>query len=289
MSANALTDCIVWVAPSPQAQELFLRHAELRWGMLRSAGDRLAQVENLLEEVAFERLPERLAWLLLDLACGGRFITAISHNSLANMLGTYRETVSVILRGFKAAGLVELVPQDRVVRRRRLASGSRQPVKLPGAQDSLMKACPCRAVFWRCTMMAGTRCRSHCGAVGFRMTGHSRACTGLLRCAGKPGILSLTFQAQEKTMPSQTYLLDPDNPQRLEIAWGLGAGASVSLDGQNVGTVPGRRELLAGQTFRLPDGSVLKLRLIQRLTGSELHILRDGQPIPGPPRTHRLR
>ena len=83
-------------------------------------------------------------------------------------------------------------------------------------------------------------------------------------------------------MPSQTYLLDPDNPQRLEIAWGLGwRGASVSLDGQNVGTVPGRRELLAGQTFRLPDGSMLKLRLIQRLTGSELHILRDGQPIPG--------
>lgn len=108
MSANALTDCIVWMAPSPQAQELFLRYAALRWGMLRSAGERLAQVENRMEEVAFERLPERLAWLLLDLACGGRFVTATSHNSLADMLGTYRETVSAILRGFKAAGLVKL-------------------------------------------------------------------------------------------------------------------------------------------------------------------------------------
>ncbi len=61
-----------------------------------------------MEEVAFERLPERLAWLLLDLACGGRFVTATSHNSLADMLGTYRETVSAILRDFKATGLVKL-------------------------------------------------------------------------------------------------------------------------------------------------------------------------------------
>ncbi|MCB0228263.1 MAG: winged helix-turn-helix domain-containing protein, partial [Anaerolineae bacterium] len=31
-----------------------------------------------------------------------------SHQSLADMLGTYRETVSTILRGFKADGMVEL-------------------------------------------------------------------------------------------------------------------------------------------------------------------------------------
>ena len=31
-----------------------------------------------------------------------------SHQSLADMLGTYRETISAILRGFKGDGLVEL-------------------------------------------------------------------------------------------------------------------------------------------------------------------------------------
>ena len=101
-------DCIVWMAPSPKAQELFQRHAALRWGMLRSAGERLTQVENRLEEIAFERLPGRLAWLLLELACDGRLINGTYHQSLAHMLGTYRETVSVLLRGFKVAGQVKL-------------------------------------------------------------------------------------------------------------------------------------------------------------------------------------
>ena len=38
---------------------------------------------------------------------------------------------------------------------------------------------------------------------------------------------------------------------------------------------------MRGQEFKLPDGSVLKLRLTQSLLGSELRILRNGQPIPG--------
>ena len=61
-----------------------------------------------MEEVAFQRLRERLAWLLLDLSSGRRFVDAVSHQALADMLGTYRETISAILRDFKAVGLVEL-------------------------------------------------------------------------------------------------------------------------------------------------------------------------------------
>ncbi|HEX9114739.1 MAG TPA: helix-turn-helix domain-containing protein, partial [Anaerolineae bacterium] len=41
-------------------------------------------------------------------ANGGRFIRGTSHQALADMLGTYRETISAILRSFKDAGLVEL-------------------------------------------------------------------------------------------------------------------------------------------------------------------------------------
>jgi CRP-like cAMP-binding protein len=61
-----------------------------------------------MEEVAYKRLPERLAGLLLELANGGRQIRGTSHQSLADMLGTYRETISAILRSFKDDGLVEL-------------------------------------------------------------------------------------------------------------------------------------------------------------------------------------
>ena len=108
VKAVALTDCIVWMVPAPQAQELVLRYPVLSWGILQTVGERLAQVENRMEEVAYKRLPERLAGLLLELANGGHYIRGTSHQALADMLGTYRETISAILRGFKDAGLVEL-------------------------------------------------------------------------------------------------------------------------------------------------------------------------------------
>ena len=108
VKAVALTDCILWAVPQPQAQSLALRYPVLSWGLLQTVGQRLAQVENRMEEVAYKRLPERLAGLLLELANGSNAIRGTSHQALADMLGTYRETISAILRGFKDEGLVEL-------------------------------------------------------------------------------------------------------------------------------------------------------------------------------------
>ena len=83
-------------------------------------------------------------------------------------------------------------------------------------------------------------------------------------------------------MPSQTYILDPENPKRLEIiSSAFWRSTAIRLDGQEIGTVASKRELVQGQDLKLPDGSKLKVRLIQSLMGSELHILRDGKPIPG--------
>ena len=67
------------------------------------------QVENSLEDVAYKKLPERLASLLMELGDNDDGpIKGVSHQSLADRLGTYRETVSAILRDFKRQGLVEL-------------------------------------------------------------------------------------------------------------------------------------------------------------------------------------
>jgi hypothetical protein len=83
-------------------------------------------------------------------------------------------------------------------------------------------------------------------------------------------------------MPAQTYTLDPDNPKRLDIVYKtFWRGATVWLDGREIGTAPDKQALLRGQELKLPDGSMLKIRLTQSLLGSELHILRNGQPIPG--------
>ena len=108
MRATALTDCTLWVMSGPRARALVQSYPVLTWGMLLTVGERLSQVETRLEGLAYRRLPAQLAALLLDLSNGSRFVRGISHQGLAYMLGTYRETVSAALRQFKDAGLVSL-------------------------------------------------------------------------------------------------------------------------------------------------------------------------------------
>ena len=59
---------------------------------------------GLIEDVAFRKLDERLAALLL--AKGTSFRT--THQTLADELGSTREVISRILEGFEAKGFVRL-------------------------------------------------------------------------------------------------------------------------------------------------------------------------------------
>lgn len=107
--AEAAEDALVWVIPSSEARNMTMQYPILGWGMLQTYGMRLMQVENSLEDVAYKKLPERLAALLIDLdQDGSGVIKGVSHQALADRLGTYRETVSAILRDFKRQDLVEL-------------------------------------------------------------------------------------------------------------------------------------------------------------------------------------
>ena len=107
--AEAVDDVAVWVIPAGEARNMTMQYPILGWGLLQTYGLRLLQVENSLEDVAYKKLPERLATLLVELdEDGSGVIKGISHQALADRLGTYRETVSAILRDFKRQGLVEL-------------------------------------------------------------------------------------------------------------------------------------------------------------------------------------
>lgn len=107
--AEAADHSTLWVIPAGEARGLTMQYPILGWGMLQTYGQRLVQVENSLEDVAYKKLPERLASLLIDLVeKGTNVIKGVSHQALADYLGTYRETVSAILRDFKRQGLVEL-------------------------------------------------------------------------------------------------------------------------------------------------------------------------------------
>ena len=107
--AEAAESVAAWIIPARDARNLTMQYPILGWGLLQTYGERLLQVENSLEDVAYKKLPERLAGLLLEL-CDHEIgmIQGVSHQALADYLGTYRETVSAILRDFKRQALVEL-------------------------------------------------------------------------------------------------------------------------------------------------------------------------------------
>ncbi len=66
--------------------------------------DRIADLMQLVEEVAFHKLDQRLAGLLLG---KGRLVHA-THQQLADELGSVREMVSRLLKGFAEQGLVRI-------------------------------------------------------------------------------------------------------------------------------------------------------------------------------------
>lgn len=83
-------------------------------------------------------------------------------------------------------------------------------------------------------------------------------------------------------MPGQKYALEYGGPERLEVAWkGVFKDLTIQLDGAEVGTIPDQKALMEGQEFSLPDGSTLKIQLVKKLTGTELQLLRNDEPLPG--------
>ena len=91
------------IPPGP-FQELMLQVEPFRRFVFGMYGERLAEVMELVEEVAFRRLDERLAQLLIH---RGPVLEA-THQKLADELGSVREIVSRLLRGFEERGWVRL-------------------------------------------------------------------------------------------------------------------------------------------------------------------------------------
>lgn len=107
--AEASSESDIWTIPASSANTMMVQYPILSWALLQTYGERLLQVENSLEDVAYKALPARLAALLLarrDKTTG--MVKDLSHQTLADYLGTYRETISAILRDFKRQGFVQL-------------------------------------------------------------------------------------------------------------------------------------------------------------------------------------
>ena len=79
------------------------------------------------------------------------------------------------------------------------------------------------------------------------------------------------------------FALQKGEDKRLEISWkGRWKSVAVKLDDQEVGTIPGKAELLEGRDFDLPDGSRLRVQLKKFTIGSPvLALYRNDEPLQG--------
>jgi len=106
--AEALTDCTIFVIGRTELERLMIAYPGLGIKILQLAGERLRETETQLEALAFKSIPARLASLLLRLARNGDEVTGLTHQDLAEMIGTYRETTTQTLNDMKAEGIVEI-------------------------------------------------------------------------------------------------------------------------------------------------------------------------------------
>jgi CRP/FNR family transcriptional regulator len=97
-------DVTLLSVPPPVFNELVLELEPFRRFVFGMYGERLSEVMELVEEVAFRRLDERLAQLLVR---RGPVLEA-THQKLADELGSVREIVSRLLRTFEERGWVKL-------------------------------------------------------------------------------------------------------------------------------------------------------------------------------------
>ena len=82
-------------------------------------------------------------------------------------------------------------------------------------------------------------------------------------------------------MPEKAFSLEPGGPERLSVSWRGGfKDLTVSFDGQLVASFEQPKELKSPQAVTLPDGSRLEVQVVTTLF-PELHLVRDGEPIPG--------
>lgn len=112
--AEALDDSVIWSLSTRDVQEVLLANPRIARRLLGLIGQRLTATERKLEDFAFKRVPARLATLLLELgrASAGQEGNPIplraryTHQQLAEMIGSYRETVTKVLNEFRAEGLI---------------------------------------------------------------------------------------------------------------------------------------------------------------------------------------
>ncbi len=112
--AEALENAVITAVERDVFESLLRANASVGYQMTRLLAERRRDVENKLETLVFRDVTSKLAELLLQLAeqygvddaRGTLVALKITHQELANLIGSTRETVSLTLSQFKRKKLI---------------------------------------------------------------------------------------------------------------------------------------------------------------------------------------
>ncbi|MGD8813476.1 MAG: Crp/Fnr family transcriptional regulator [Anaerolineales bacterium] len=109
--AEALDACTLCVMSRADVERLILNKPKVAMRIMQAMANRLMDAESQLEDIAFKSITSRLANLLIrltDQSVDPDTLKGYSHQDLAEMLGTYRETATQTLNDFKNNGWIEI-------------------------------------------------------------------------------------------------------------------------------------------------------------------------------------
>jgi CRP-like cAMP-binding protein len=114
--AEALDDTELCIIQQEDFLKILKARPDLSIRLTKLIGFRLRNIESRIEELVFRDVPARLAHVLLEMAKefgkqegdGVRIGVRLTHQDLANLIGSTRETVSATLGDFKRQGLLHL-------------------------------------------------------------------------------------------------------------------------------------------------------------------------------------
>ena len=108
--AEAVAETRVQAVLIPKAdfQEALAQKPDFRAFVFSSIDKGMNDLIGLLEDVSFGRMDARLARRLLQLADPAQSAITVTHQALADELGTAREVISRLLKGFERQGYVKL-------------------------------------------------------------------------------------------------------------------------------------------------------------------------------------
>jgi CRP/FNR family transcriptional regulator, cyclic AMP receptor protein len=102
-------ECVLCVMSRTDLERLLTQKPLVALRLVEVLGRRVRELESQVEDIAFKSIRARLASRLLSLAeqTGSDDIADYTHQDLADMVGTYRETATQVLNELKSEGVID--------------------------------------------------------------------------------------------------------------------------------------------------------------------------------------